>query len=177
MILQIWRGYIQPYWCKTSRLTVRLRVIFICALCLVVILWTSGIPFDHVIKHFNITAKKNRSGSNLKVFHDDYFSNASIADSTAIEAIPLQSLDHTKKNYNLTILFWNQLWRNPFFGMGTGNEGFVRYKCRYTNCFTTNKRTIFLNGKSQIDAIVVHGPVFWELEGLAKMVKTHVSNF
>ena len=49
-------------------------------------------------------------------------------------------------NDNITILFWNFFWEID--RMGEGNSGFVKNKCKYTNCFTTNNRSeLYLPGK------------------------------
>ena len=56
-----------------------------------------------------------------------------------------------------TILFWNGFWNWPFYGMGEGNSGFISNKCKYTNCYTTNRRSDLFNTEETIDAIIVHG--------------------
>ena len=61
------------------------------------------------------------------------------------------------KDERLNILFWNAFFQLPFFGMGTGNKGFVQIKCKYQNCYTTNERKKLGNNDTRIDAVVVHG--------------------
>ena len=58
---------------------------------------------------------------------------------------------------NITILFWNSFWVYPLFGMGEGNSGFIKRKCKYTNCFTTHHRSDLYLPDKRIDAVVVHG--------------------
>ena len=60
-------------------------------------------------------------------------------------------------NDNITILFWNSFWVYPLFGMGEGNSGFIKSKCKYTNCFTTHHRSELYLPNKRIDAVVVHG--------------------
>ena len=62
-----------------------------------------------------------------------------------------------QNNGNITILFWNSFWVYPLFGMGEGNSGFIKSKCKYTNCFTTHHRSELYFPDSKIDAVVVHG--------------------
>ena len=58
-------------------------------------------------------------------------------------------------NDNITILFWNFFWEID--RMGEGNSGFVKNKCKYTNCFTTNNRSELYLPDKRVDAVVVHG--------------------
>ena len=58
---------------------------------------------------------------------------------------------------NITILFWNSFWVYPLFGMGEGNSGFIKSKCKFTNCFTTHHRSELYLPDKRIDAVVVHG--------------------
>ena len=44
------------------------------------------------------------------------------------------------KDEKLNILFWNKFYYLEFFGMGVGNEGFVKNNCKHQNCYTTNQR-------------------------------------
>ena len=60
-------------------------------------------------------------------------------------------------NDNITILFWNSFWVYPLFGMGEENSGFIKSKCKYTNCFTTHHRSELYLPDKRIDAVVVHG--------------------
>ena len=71
----------------------------------------------------------------------------------------------------LNILFWNGFWNWPFFGMGVGNRGFIANKCKYQNCYTTNKRNKLRKSTTRVDAIVVHG---FDAD-LAKLANTKVS--
>ena len=71
----------------------------------------------------------------------------------------------------LYILFWNGYWNWPFYGMGEGNRGFVKNKCKYQNCFTTNQRAKLANKHLRIDAVVTHG---WDND-LSKLTKQKVS--
>ena len=60
-------------------------------------------------------------------------------------------------NDNITILFYNSFWVYPLFGMGEENRGFIKSKCKYTNCFTTHHRSELYFSDKKIDAVVVHG--------------------
>ena len=61
------------------------------------------------------------------------------------------------KDENITILFWNSFWVYPLFAMGEGNSGFIKNKCKYTNCFTTHRRSELYQENKKVDAVVVHG--------------------
>ena len=58
-------------------------------------------------------------------------------------------------NDNITILFWNFFWEID--RMGEGNSGFVKNKCKYTNCFTSNDRADLYRTDKRVDAVIVHG--------------------
>ncbi|XP_040581203.1 glycoprotein 3-alpha-L-fucosyltransferase A isoform X1 [Lepeophtheirus salmonis] len=57
------------------------------------------------------------------------------------------------KRYN--ILFWNEYFSYSYFGMGLYNEGFLKNKCQFTNCYNSNIQSKWKSGK--FDAIVFHG--------------------
>ena len=74
-----------------------------------------------------------------------------------------QSFKGSKKllDERITILFWNSFWVYPLFAMGEGNTGFIKNKCKYTNCFTTHQRSELFRSDKKVDAVVVHG---WDKE-------------
>ena len=74
------------------------------------------------------------------------------------------------KDERLNILFWNKFYYLEFFGMGVGNEGFVKNNCKYQNCYTTNQRKKLKDNHTRIDAVVVHGID----EDLAKLANKYV---
>ena len=86
------------------------------------------------------------------------------------ELIENEEIVVSSKDERLNILFWNKFWTLPFFAMGVGNEGFVKNKCKYQNCYTTNDRKKIKNNSTRIDAVVVHGIA----EDLAKLANKKV---
>ena len=69
-------------------------------------------------------------------------------------------------NDNITILFWNFFWEID--RMGEGNSGFVKNKCKYTNCFTSNNRLDLYLPDKRVDAVVVHGLISQDLNNEIK---------
>ncbi|XP_045513998.1 alpha-(1,3)-fucosyltransferase C-like [Pieris brassicae] len=62
-------------------------------------------------------------------------------------------LSHKNMKY---VLQWTRRFSAPFDWMGEGNSAFVKYKCKYTNCYVTDDRSYFLDQKD-FDAIVFNG--------------------
>ena len=56
----------------------------------------------------------------------------------------------------INILFWNGFWQWPYHGMGKGNKGFIAHNCKYTNCYTSIKRSELFQSDKIIDAVIVH---------------------
>ena len=68
-----------------------------------------------------------------------------------------QQVKKENEEDKINILFWNSFWVYPLFAMGEGNTGFIKSKCRYTNCYTTHHRSALCLPDKKIDAVVVHG--------------------
>ncbi|XP_045505278.1 alpha-(1,3)-fucosyltransferase C-like [Colias croceus] len=62
-------------------------------------------------------------------------------------------LNHKELKY---ILQWTRRFSAPFDYMGEGNSAFVKYNCKYRNCFVTDDKNYFLN-QSDFNAIAFNG--------------------
>ena len=57
-----------------------------------------------------------------------------------------------------TILFWNSYWNWRHFQMGVGNRGF-KLCPRFSNCYTTTRKSKLTDPHEIVDAIVFHGVI------------------
>ena len=81
------------------------------------------------------------------------------------------STSNTCQDQNITIVPWNDYWKWPDFGIGQGNEGFVKHQCSCTNCYLTlNKSHV-----EKADLLLIHGNDLGTIkhESLKELRKKH----
>lgn len=55
------------------------------------------------------------------------------------------------------ILLWTPQDASPFYYLGNGQQGFIKNKCEFTNCFVTPKRNYFGGDITKFDAVAING--------------------
>lgn len=55
------------------------------------------------------------------------------------------------------ILLWTPQDASPFHYLGNGQQGFIKNKCEFTNCFVTPKRNYFGGDITKFDAVAING--------------------
>lgn len=55
------------------------------------------------------------------------------------------------------ILLWTPQEASPFYYLGNGQQGFIKNKCEFTNCFVTPKRNYFGGDITKFDAVAING--------------------
>ena len=75
------------------------------------------------------------------------------------------------QDQNITIVPWNDYWKWPDFGIGQGNEGFVKHKCPCTNCYLTLDKSHV----EKADLLLIHGNDLGTIkhENLKELRKAH----
>ncbi|KAI8440862.1 hypothetical protein MSG28_009171, partial [Choristoneura fumiferana] len=55
------------------------------------------------------------------------------------------------------ILLWTPQDASPFYYLGNGQQGFIKNKCEFTNCFVTPKRDYLGGDITKFDAVAING--------------------